>query len=157
MNNANFSVILLFKTGALNATNVLAARDHQSNGRVFQLQISSAGVISFIILANNGGSVYTITSPSGYADGNPHLLVATYNQAQDQQTGKMNLCLDDDTRVIGGGANNLGAPSACPLSCGASTRTSSAPAQSWIDEFIFLPGIVTTDAERLSLDVARAA
>ncbi len=157
MNNADFSVVLLFKSGTLATNNCLAARDHQSNGRIFQVQLSSTGVINFIIIASTG-SVYQVPTPALYADGNPHLLVLTYNQAQDQQTGKMNVCLDDDTRVTGGGTNNINmTPTGCPLSIGDATRTSKVPANSWISEFLYLPGIVIDETERLNLNDARLA
>jgi len=150
--NNVFTVACWFKTGTLAAANALIARDHQTGGRRFQVSLDATGHLVFTII-NTAGTAYIATSPGTYADGAWHLVTCVYNQALGT-TNRQRIYVDNSPTFVteNGGANGVNAAgTGIPFSVGNGTRTTQAPANSTIDEVLYLPGTALTGAQHQAL------
>lgn len=156
MDATQFSIVFIFKTATLGASNAFIGRDTQALGRRFQVVIAqTTGLVSFNIINNTGGA-YTSTTLINYDDGGAHLCVCTYDQTQVANL-RQNLYVDNATTAVNGGANNINTTGTPSLSVGNLLRTAQSPGNSWIDEVLYIPGVVLTNADRLNLYAAMTA
>lgn len=152
--NGVFSCSFWFKAGTLASSNIIVARDHQSNGRRFQVQINSSGQLLFLTIQSTGSTV-TITSPGSYNDGQWHLVTVTHDQAL--TTARRKMYVDGSSTPVavsgtdGGSLSTAFTSPGVPFSVGNATRNTQAPANCSIDEVLYWGGYAVTGAEHLSL------
>lgn len=147
-----WSVCCWFKTTTTAAANILVARDHQSGGRRFQLQMNATGqLLSF---SNNiGGMTPGATTPLGYNDGNWHFCTLVYDQTLgSSQRHKIYVDNSSTPKNANGSANNFTfSGTAVPFSVANATRTTQAPFLGTLDEVLYFPTKSLTGAQHQAL------
>lgn len=148
--NNKFSVFSIFKARTLSAANVLVARDTQSAGRRWQLQINSAGSLNAIMI-NGAGTAYNRLSNPSYGTG-WHMGVITFDAtAGSTSNAWMHLYADgvaDESFPGGSGGANIMANTGTPgIGVGDALRTTTVPAHADIAETGYYVNRVLTPAE----------